>query len=75
MSKPAKASRPNIIMRFVGYLVDVRRELRRVVWPTRNEVVNSSLVVMVTLLFFVLFTALVDQASLYVVTLISRIGG
>lgn len=75
MSKPAKTRRPNLIMRFVGYLVDVRKELRRVVWPTRNEVVNLSLVVMVTLAFFVAFTVVVDQASLYVVTLISRIGG
>lgn len=75
MSKPAKTPRPNPIMRFVGYLGDVRKELRRVVWPTRNEVANSSLVVMVTLAFFVLFTLVVDQISLYVVTLISRIGG
>jgi preprotein translocase SecE subunit len=41
----------------------------------RNEVVNSSLVVMVTLAFFVLFTFIVDSISVYVITLIGRIGG
>ncbi|MBE0418202.1 MAG: preprotein translocase subunit SecE [Coriobacteriia bacterium] len=75
MAKSTTAPKPNIIMRFVGYLGDVRRELKRVVWPTRNEVVNSSLVVMVTLAFFVLFTFIVDSISVYVITLIGRIGG
>jgi preprotein translocase subunit SecE len=75
MAQATTASKPNIIMRFVGYLRDVRRELKRVVWPTRNEVINSSLVVMVTLAFFVLFTFVIDTISVYVIGLISRIGG
>jgi preprotein translocase subunit SecE len=75
MAKATAAPKPNIIMRFVGYLGDVRRELKRVVWPSRNEVINSSLVVMVTLAFFVLFTFVVDSISVYVITLIGRIGG
>ena len=75
MAQATTASKPNIIMRFVQYLRDVRRELKRVVWPTRNEVINSSLVVMVTLAFFVLFTFVIDSISVYVIGLISRIGG
>lgn len=62
-------------MRFVGYLGDVRRELKRVVWPSRNEVINSSLVVIVTLGFFVLFTFIIDSISVYAISLISKIGG
>ncbi|MDY0088639.1 MAG: preprotein translocase subunit SecE [Coriobacteriia bacterium] len=69
------APKPNIIMRFVGYLGDVRRELKRVVWPSRSEVINSSLVVIVTLGFFVLFTFIVDSISVYAISLISKIGG
>ena len=75
MAKATTASKPNIIMRFVGYLGDVRREMKRVVWPTRTEVINSSLVVMVTLAFFVLFTFVIDSISVYVITLLGRIGG
>ncbi|MBW6468193.1 MAG: preprotein translocase subunit SecE [Anaerosomatales bacterium] len=75
MAKATAAPKPNIIMRFVGYLGDVRKELKRVVWPSRTEVINSSLVVIVTLAFFVLFTFVIDSISVYVITLIGRIGG
>lgn len=75
MAKATTAPKPNIFMRFIGYLGDVRRELKRVVWPTRTEVMNSSLVVMVTLAFFVLFTFVIDSISVYVIRLIGQIGG
>ena len=75
MAKATSAPKPNVISRLVGYFGDVRTELKRVVWPTKNEVVNSSMVVMVTLAFFVAFTFLVDSASVFVIRLIGRIGG
>ncbi len=75
MAKATSAPKPNVFSRFIGYLVDVRTELKRVVWPTKNEVLNSSMVVMVTLAFFVAFTFLVDSASVFVIRLIGRIGG
>jgi len=73
-SKEKKAKR-NIFQRISGYFGDVIGELKRVVWPTRPEVMNLSMVVIVTLLFFVAFTFVVDQASVYVVSLIARLGG
>ena len=76
MAKNTKAEKkPNLAVRFVQYLKDVRTELGRVVWPNRGEVINSSLVVIVTLVFFIVFTLLVDTASTQLVNLISRIGG
>jgi preprotein translocase subunit SecE len=33
------------------YLAEVRGEMRKVAWPTRNEVINSSLVVLVAVSF------------------------
>ena len=75
MSKATTAPKPNVFARFVHYLSDVRREMKRVVWPTRTEVINSSLVVMVTLAFFVLFTFVVDSISVYIIRLIGQIGG
>ncbi len=75
MAKATSAPKPNPVSRFVGYLGGVRSELRRVVWPTRTEIMNSSLVVMATLAFFVLFTFLIDSISVYVIRLIGRIGG
>ena len=37
----------------VQFFRDVRGELRKVAWPTRNEVVNLSFVVLVTLVLLV----------------------
>ena len=37
--------------------------MKRVVWPQRPEVINSSIVVVVTLLFFVAFTFIVDSSG------------
>ena len=75
MAKATKAPKPNIFARFVGYIGDVRGEMKRVVWPTRHEIINSSLVVMATLGFFILFTFTVDSIVYQLVTLIGRIGG
>lgn len=74
MAKASSAPRPNVFSRIVNYIGDVRVELKRVVWPTRNEVFNSSIVVIVTLGFFALFTFIVDTASVFVIQLIGRIG-
>ncbi len=71
----AKAKRPNVFVRFGRYVGDVRTEMKRVVWPTREEVLNSSLVVILTLFFFILFTLAVDTLTTSVVGFISRIGG
>ncbi|MBN2839907.1 MAG: preprotein translocase subunit SecE [Coriobacteriia bacterium] len=60
------AAKPNAFGRFKQYLHDVRTELRRVVWPSRREVINSSIVVIITLIFFVLFTLVIDNAASFV---------
>ena len=45
--------------------------MTRVVWPTRTEVLNSSVVVITTLLFFILFITIVDYV--FVVPLINAL--
>ncbi|MGI9613163.1 MAG: preprotein translocase subunit SecE [Acidimicrobiales bacterium] len=42
------------------YISEVNSELRRVNWPTRNEVVNYTIVVLVTLAFFTALIAGLD---------------
>ena len=58
--KAAPSSAPGLFARIGTYFRDVRAEMTRVVWPTRPEVLNSSVVVVTTLLFFVLFITFVD---------------
>lgn len=72
--KPAKPARPSIFARLGQYFRDVRSEMHRVVWPNREEVINSSVVVIVTLLFFVAFTFVVDSGVFQILRLIRQIG-
>lgn len=58
--KGAVAEKPGFFARTGQYFRDVRAEMTRVVWPTRTEVLNSSVVVVTTLIFFTLFIMIVD---------------
>jgi preprotein translocase subunit SecE len=69
------AAKPGVFARFGKYLHDVRTELRRVIWPSRAEVINSSVVVIITLIFFVLFTLAIDSvASFLFIDVLAGIG-
>jgi preprotein translocase subunit SecE len=55
--------KPSLLSRLKGYLQGVMAELHRVVWPTRQEVLNSTVIVLVTLIFFAIFAFVIDQIS------------
>jgi preprotein translocase subunit SecE len=78
--KPGKApapAKPNFFARMGNYFRDVRSEMKRVVWPTRPEIINSSIVVIIALIFFSAFIALTDIVVQQIVTMLGsiRIGG
>ncbi|MBI3406668.1 MAG: preprotein translocase subunit SecE [Acidobacteria bacterium] len=50
--------------RFRQFLHEVRQEMNRVTWPTWNDVKATTVVVIVTVFFFGVFLALVDQGVL-----------
>jgi preprotein translocase subunit SecE len=52
------------------FLKEVRGELRKVAWPTRSEVINYSIIVLVAIVILTTFIAAVDfGASEFVLTL------
>ena len=54
---------------------EVRAEMKRVIWPTRTDVLRWSGVVVVALLFFGVFVALLDNAIITpLLVLVSGIG-
>lgn len=55
-NRPAKSERVTP----VEYVSEVRSEMGRVMWPTRREVINYTIVVMVTLMFVTGLVALLD---------------
>jgi len=73
-AKPAKPGKPNIFARLGQYFRDVRSEMKRVVWPQRPEIINSSIVVVVTLIFFVAFTFIVDSLVVQALRLVTNLG-
>ena len=73
--KQSKPSKPSLFQRLGDYLVGVRGELKRVVWPGREEVATSSVVVLVTLVFFAVLTTLVGLAASTAIGLLAQIGG
>jgi len=60
--KVDKNRKPSIFKRFVQYCRDVKMELKRVTWPTKQEVWRSSLVVVGALVFFGLLIFAIDSA-------------
>ena len=76
-AKKARTKRPGpkFFWRFIDYLKSVRTEMKRVVWPTRNEVARMSLVVIIALVFFGVLIYIVDSAVTPLLYAISGIGG
>ena len=74
--KAAVAAKPSLLARIGQYFRDVRAEMGRVVWPTRSEVLNSSVVVVTALVFFIVFIAIVDYVVVIpLLSFVSKIGG
>ena len=46
----------------IQFLREVRAELRKVAWPTRGEVVNYSVIVLITVVFMTFFIFVLDFA-------------
>ncbi|RKD67544.1 protein translocase subunit secE/sec61 gamma [Sinobaca qinghaiensis] len=44
----------------VKFLKEVGGEMKRVTWPTRKELTKYTIVVIITIIFFVIFFAIVD---------------
>ena len=56
-----KGKKPGIFRRFANYLGDVRSEMHRVVWPSKEELKSYSFAIIVTLIVFGLIIWLVDS--------------
>ena len=49
------------MQRFVEFLKEVRVELSKISWPTREELRESTIVVIVSVIVITVFIGLVDQ--------------
>lgn len=54
---------------FIG---EVRNELRKSTWPTRNELVESTVVVILSVILFAVFVAVCDQVLRAVISVLAH---
>ena len=69
-----KQKKPGIFRRFANYCKAVKAEMQRVVWPTKQELVNASLIVIGAIVFFGVFIAIVDNIVIIPLNMISSLG-
>ncbi len=69
---PAAPPADNIWTRSVQFLREVKTELKKVTWPTRQQTLGSTAVVLVLVLIISLFLGLVDMGLAGIVRLIFR---
>jgi len=73
--KSSSAARPGIFTAASEYFKDVRVEMSKVSWPTREELRESTLVVIVMVFVIALFIGVVDRGlSLAFEALIKMVG-
>lgn len=54
------AEKVGLFKRISRYLREVRQELKKVTWPSKEEIISSTVVVIVTVAFFVLVIGTFD---------------
>jgi preprotein translocase subunit SecE len=62
----------NPFLKAQDFLVDVWTELKKSSWPTRKELVDSTIVVIVTVLVLGMFVALADLVFLRIIAFLTK---
>ena len=62
----------NPFLRVRDFLVEVTAELKKSSWPTRKELIDSTLVVIITVLILGVFVALADLVFLRVIAFLTK---
>ena len=58
--KPAKAKKPSFFARIGNWFHELKAEIKKIVWPTRKQTVNNTLVVLACCLVLGVFIWVLD---------------
>lgn len=61
--------------RLVNFLRDVRSELKKVTWPSKNEVINTTIVVVAATVFFGFYLFFMDVIFSWVISQVKSLFG
>jgi preprotein translocase subunit SecE len=79
--KPARrerglsGTRVGPVGRLAQFLRDVRAEMKRVSWPTANEVKNTTIITLVAVIFFAIYLFLVDRVWSFLLVQLNHLLG
>ena len=62
----------NILVKIKNFFAEVRAEMQKVTWPTREELVGSASVVLMTMLFLSVFIGATDFLMTGLLSLVLR---
>ena len=62
----------NIVNNIKNFLTEVRAEMQKVTWPTREELIGSTGVVLATMFFLSTFIGIADFVLSYVLAVVMR---
>src|SRR5215210_430274 len=65
--------RAGFLTRTAQFLRDVRAEMKRVSWPTFNEVKNTTIITLIAVVFFAIYLFAVDQSWAFLITQLDRL--
>lgn len=60
------------LLRLTHYVRGTKEELRKCTWPTRQELRESTVVVMISILLLAIFTSVADQVLIFALGLLYR---
>ncbi len=61
-----------MITKFVNFLREVKTELKKVSWSTKDELIGSTMVVMITVLLLATFIGICDLFLSRIITLLFK---
>ncbi len=66
-------SRVGSVGRLAQFLRDVRAEMKRVSWPSLNEVKNTTIITLIAVIFFAIYLFLVDRLWTFLMTQLNQL--
>ena len=68
MATEVEVKKPSLVESTRDYLNDIRSEMRRVTWPSRQQVESTTLVVILSVFVFAAYFTIVDKVIEQTVT-------
>jgi len=62
-----RATAPGFFARLGQFIRDTRAEMRRVSWPTANEVKNTTIITLIAVIFFALYLFGIDRVWAFLI--------